>query len=85
MRDLETLRKEIDKLDEGIAELLLARFALVREIGEVKKKEGLPITNAGREEVVIERARSHAEIPSEKDALEKVYRAIIQAAKDLER
>ena len=85
MRDLDTLRKEIDALDERIAELLLARFAVVREIGEVKKAEGLPVTNAGREEVVIERVRSHAEEREEQDALEKVYRTIILASKDLER
>ena len=85
MSELDVLRKDIDALDERIADLLLSRFAVVREIGEVKKREGLPVTNAGREEVVISRIRSYALDAAEKDALERVYRAVIQASKELEK
>ena len=85
MSELDVLRKDIDRLDHEIAELLLARFAVVKEIGAVKKRDGMPITNAGREEVVIAQVRSRALDPADKDALEKVYRAVIQASKDLEK
>ena len=85
MSELDVLRKDIDRLDHEIAELLLARFAVVKEIGAVKKRDGMPITNAGREEVVIAQVRSRALDPVDKDALEKVYRAVIQASKDLEK
>lgn len=84
MRELEVLRKDIDLLDKEICELLLNRFSVVREIGEVKKREGLPITNAGREEAVIEKVRANAILPAEKDALESVYRTVIAEAKKLE-
>jgi len=84
MRELEVLRKDIDLLDKQIAELLLSRFAVVKEIGAVKKREGLPVTNAGREEVVIARVRSCALEEEEKNALEAVYRTIIAEAKKLE-
>ena len=84
MRELEVLRKDIDLLDKEICELLLNRFSVVREIGEVKKREGLPITNAGREEAVIEKVRANAILPAEKDALERVYRTVIAEAKKLE-
>ena len=84
MRELEVLRKDIDRLDKEIADLLLARFAVVKEIGAVKKREGLPVTNAGREEVVISRVRSCAIEEGDKNALEGVYRAIIAEAKKLE-
>lgn len=85
MSELDVLRKDIDRLDKEIAELLLSRFAVVKEIGAVKKRDGLPITNAGREEEVIAKVRSFALEADEKDALEKAYRAIIQASKDLEK
>ena len=85
MSELDVLRKDIDRLDHEIAELLLARFAVVKEIGAVKKRDGMPITNAGREEIVIAGVRSRALDLAEKDALEKVYRAVIQASKDLEK
>lgn len=85
MSELDVLRKDIDVIDERIADLLLSRFAVVREIGAVKKRDGLPITNSGREEDVIAKVRSYALDAAEKDAVEKAYRAIIQASKDLEK
>ena len=84
MNKLDVLRKDIDLLDKEICELLLNRFAVVKEIGEVKKKEGLPVTNAGREAFVLEKVRAAAVNAEEKDALESVYRAVIAASKKLE-
>jgi len=85
MSELDVLRKDIDRLDKEIAELLLSRFAVVKEIGAVKKRDSLPITNAGREEEVIAKVRSIALDADEKDALETAYRAIITASKGLEK
>lgn len=84
MSELDVLRKDIDLLDQEICELLLNRFSVVRHIGAVKKKEGLPVTNAGREAVVLEKVRAHAIAPEEKDALERIYRTVIEEAKKLE-
>ena len=84
MSELDVLRKDIDRLDKEIAELLLSRFAVVKEIGAVKKRENLPITNASREEEVIAKVRSFALDSAEKDALETTYRAIIAASKTVE-
>ena len=85
MSELDVLRKDIDRLDKEIADLLLARFEVVKEIGAVKKRDGIPVTNAGREEVVIQGVRSCATDPAAKDALERVYRAVIEASKTLEK
>lgn len=84
MSELDVLRKDIDRLDKEICELLLSRFAVVKEIGAVKKRAGLPVTNAGREEIVIQGVRSHAITEEDKSALEGVYRAVIAQSKRLE-
>ena len=84
MSELDVLRKDIDRLDHEIAELLLARFAVVKEIGAVKKRDAIPVTNTGREAVVIAQVRSHALDLAEKDALEQVFRTVIAEAKKLE-
>ena len=84
MSELDVLRKDIDRLDKEIAELLLSRFAVVKEIGEVKKRESIPVTNTGREEVVIAQARACALDNAEKDALEAVFRTVIAESKKLE-
>ena len=85
MRELEVLRKDVDRLDKEICDLLVSRFAVVREIGEIKKREGIPVTDGGREIAVIERARACTPSAEEKDALEIVYRAVIAASKSLEK
>ena len=85
MSEIDVLRKDIDRLDKEIADLLVARFEVVREIGAVKKRDGIPVTNTGREEVVIQRVRSSATDDATKDALEKVYRTVIEQAKTLEK
>ena len=85
MSEIDVLRKDIDRLDKEICDLLIARFAVVRGIGEVKKRDGIPITNAGREEVVIARVRSTSAVPEEKDALERIYRKVIEESKNLEK
>ena len=85
MSEIDVLRKDIDRLDKEIADLLVARFAVVREIGEVKKRDGIPVTNAGREEVVIQKVRSATAVPEEKSALEAIYRKVIEESKNLEK
>ena len=84
MSELDVLRKDIDVIDERIADLLVSRFAVVKEIGEVKKRDGIPVTNEGREQEVIKNARAFALDAAEKDGVERVFRAIIAASKTLE-
>ena len=84
MRDLETLRKEIDKVDEEIAALLSKRFDVVKEIGAVKKALSLPVLNAKREALVLEKAASRMDSEEKAAAVRKVYRTIIEESKALE-
>ena len=84
MSEIDVLRKDIDRLDKEICDLLVARFAVVRGIGEVKKRDGIPITNEGREEAVIARVRSATSVEGEKNALEAIYRQVIAESKKLE-
>ena len=85
MSEIDVLRKDIDRLDKEICDLLLARFEVVRGIGEIKKRDALPVTNAGREEEVIAKVRSTATAEEDKRALEAIYRKVIEESKNLEK
>ena len=85
MKELDALRREIDRLDAQIAPLLLERFAVVRRIGEVKKTEGIPVLNEAREKAVLDKITSFTEDDKEKSALRKVYKSVMTAAKELEK
>ena len=49
---IESMRKEIDVVDDQLVALFKARFDLSRAIGEEKKKKGLPVYDAAREEAL---------------------------------
>lgn len=55
MTDLPSLREEIDRIDEQIAQLLSRRLAVSREIGLIKRREGRNVKDENRESAVMER------------------------------
>lgn len=58
--DLTRLRARIAALDTEIVRLAAERFALVREVGETKRAEGLPVRSFTAEADVIARYRAAA-------------------------
>ncbi len=50
---LNKFRKEINKIDAKILELLARRFLFAHKIKEIKKKEKLPIQDQKREEEIF--------------------------------
>lgn len=48
-RTLQSLRSEIDLLDAEMVRLLEKRFAVTRQIGQLKARGGLPLVDASRE------------------------------------
>ena len=54
MKDLSSLRAEIDQLDEQLWEIIAQRVDVAREIGEWKRAHGEQIVQAERWQQVIE-------------------------------
>ena len=72
---LEDYRKEIDRINEDIAELVAERMEIVEEIGELKKEKGMDIKDEGREEIVKEQ---FADIFSSKNLSEEKGRKLAE-------
>ncbi|WP_217907050.1 chorismate mutase [Candidatus Nanohalobium constans] len=49
---LEEYRKEIDRINHDLAELIAERMEVVEKVGEYKKENNMEIKDEGREEVV---------------------------------
>lgn len=60
MKRFQQLRKEIDKLDSEILRLLGKRFSLTRKIGKIKQEIDLPIKDAKRESLILEKGQKQA-------------------------
>jgi len=83
--DLETLRKSIDRIDGEIVSLLAERYAVVKKIGEEKKRLGLPARVPEREAALLAKLKEQSRqtgLPPE--IVESVYCAIMDCAVRLE-
>lgn len=59
--DLTKLRAEIDELDAQWVEILAKRFAVTRQVGELKASSSLPSVDPARETAQFARLQSLAE------------------------
>ena len=53
--DLDSIRQEIDQIDDQIVKLLEERMHLVEDVVAYKKASGKPILDTKREEVILKR------------------------------
>lgn len=74
---LDVIRDTINNLDEAIIHLLDRRARAGREIGELKRKLGLPLRNEDREREVLLRLRSLSDGSLPPSSLDRIYRAIM--------
>ncbi len=84
MDRLSDLRKRIDAIDREVLELLNRRAEIAKEIGEVKKRKGLPFYVPGREAKVLARIEEFNRGPLPPEAVRAIFREIISACRALE-
>ena len=58
--ELEALRMQVDKVDDQILKALTERVQICREIGVVKKKRGVQVRDAARENSVFMEVKAKA-------------------------
>lgn len=79
---LEELRKEIKSIDREIVELIARRTYVADSIAQVKADQGLPTTDEGQEERVMERAGRNAEhFDVDSNLVKAVFRLLIELNK----
>ncbi len=61
MRDLETMREEIDVIDREILEAFRKRMALSAEIAKYKKENNIPVLDVDREKAKLDRIAKNVE------------------------
>lgn len=79
------LRDEVDKIDAGIAELLIGRIKLSIQIGSIKKSLGLTTYDARREDQIEDTLRKLSENPEISKSLKRIYERIIDESRAIQR
>ncbi len=74
---LDSLRSEIDKLDDRLLDLLARRMRVAREIGRYKREHAMPVLQAARyEELLARRAAQAEELGMEGGFMRRVLQAV---------
>jgi chorismate mutase len=85
---LESLREEIDRIDEVIVRLLDRRARCAYAIGRIKREQGLPIYEPQREATVIARVKAlNVSLggPLDEHAVARLYERIMDEARRIQR
>lgn len=81
MLDLDTLRREINAVDEQLAKLVEQRMDISSEVARYKLEHGIPVLDSAREEQVIERMRASVR-EDIRDDIEQLYRLMMKLSRE---
>ncbi|MBI2074557.1 MAG: chorismate mutase [Candidatus Levybacteria bacterium] len=86
MDQLRKYREEIDKIDNGILNLLIKRFLLIAKIGEYKKQHNLKIKDNKREYEKIESLKNKVKgYNIDKAFINKIWKIIFKESYKIEK
>ena len=85
MTELEQARQIISETDREMAKLFERRMDAVRQVAAYKRRHGLPIEDAAREEEVIARALPEISCAEYRPHFAALLRCMMEGAKALQR
>ena len=82
--NLDELRGRLDDIDHQMLGLLAQRAEVILEVADLKKRLGLPVHVPERETAIIDRLRALNPGPIDGDAVERIYRVIVEEMRNFE-
>lgn len=82
---LKQLRKRIDSLDLQLLQLLNRRAEVSFKVGELKKKQGLPVFDGKREKLVLKRVIQRNKGLVSEVALRRIFSEILRQSRQLQK
>lgn len=79
-RDVVSLRAAVDEIDTRIAKLIRERILTARDIVDIKRAQGLFVTDPIREDVIISRVTKEIAV-ADRESVEQIYDALFREAK----
>ena len=80
--DLDSIRQEIDQIDDQIVKLLEERMQLVEGVVAYKKASGKPILDSKREEVIFEKVRGRVTHKNYQETIVATFSDILKRSRD---
>lgn len=85
MEDLQTFRAQLEQIDEKLVALLNDRCELSLKIGQWKKLHAVPVLDSNREADVMAKLKSLNRGTLPESDLEKIYQAILECSRSLQK
>ncbi len=79
------LRDKIDLLDEQMLDLLVQRFSVSREIGDIKASGGINVGDPNREQEIIDRLAEKLEGKLERNDIAAIFGPTYHISKKLQK
>lgn len=83
--DIDSIRTQIDQLDDQLLEIFNRRAALALRIGEIKKVQQLPVYDPNRENRIFSRMQQANKGPLDNSAIVRLFERVIDESRSLER
>ena len=85
MDEIEQLRKQIDKYNLEILEILTRRADVAKSIGAWKAKEGINVHDPEREALILKKLKAHNKGPLDDGMVERVFKEIFAINVELQK
>ena len=82
MRDIETLRAEIDRIDREIQRLFEERMAIADEVAAYKKAAGRAVLDREREEALLNKLKERASDGELGEEIVRLYERMLEISRD---
>ncbi|WP_326845129.1 MULTISPECIES: chorismate mutase [Streptococcus] len=82
LMNLDTIRQEIDHVDQELVALLEKRMQLVNQVVAYKKATGKPILDTSREDAVLQKAASRVEDKAFEQTIVNTFADIMKNSRD---
>lgn len=83
--DIDSIRQQIDDLDNQLLEIFNRRASLALQIGEIKKQQQLAVYDPKREQRIFARMQHANGGPLDNSAIVRLFERVIDESRSLER
>lgn len=80
---IDSLRKEIDAIDNEMMKLLVKRFEITKKIRRYKKENKLPVMDKAREEHIVQEKTGSSGLP--RKFIKDFYKVIFEESRRIQR
>ncbi len=80
-KEIEKLRRKVDAFDDRILDILVQRFSVVKEIGQIKSISTINIDHPDREKEIIERLADNLKGKLHRKDIMKILKPIFKISK----